>query len=163
MNGQSLGKRQMEIKVIKLDGSRPSLGAYILRWIIRPVDTFMSGAIAILTILINGKGQRLGDLAAGTTVIKTKRRTTLKAQEVFKQSNPDYELTFPQVSGLTDHDISLINEALTVFRDSANLTPLVAIEQKVKAHLNITQTDLTSVQFLHTIVKDYTHYNTQRY
>jgi len=161
LNGQSLGKKQMQIKVVKLDGSRPSIGAYLLRWIIRPIDNFMMGAIAILSILITGKGQRLGDLAAGTTVIRTKAEATLKSQEIFKQANPNYQMTFPQVSNLSDHDVNLIREALGVFRDSANLKPLITIEKKVKAHLNINDTDLTSVQFLHTIVKDYTHYNTQ--
>ena len=163
LNGQSIGKRQMQIKVVKLDGSRPSLGAYILRWVIRPVDNFMIGAIGVLTILLTGKGQRLGDLAAGTTVIRTKRQTTLKSQEIFKQSDPNYKMTFPQVSQLSDHDISLIKEALAVFRDTANLQPIITIEQKVKSHLNINDDKHTSVKFLHTIIKDYTHYNTQGY
>ncbi len=163
LNGQSIGKRQMQIKVVKLDGSRPSLGAYILRWLIRPVDNFMMGAIAILTILLTGKGQRLGDLAAGTTVIRTKRQATLKSQEIFKQADPNYKMTFPQVSQLSDHDVNLIREALSVFRDTANLKPLLIIEKKVKSHLNINDEKLTSVKFLHTIIKDYTHYNTQGY
>jgi uncharacterized RDD family membrane protein YckC len=35
MNGQSLGKRSMKIKVISLDGARPNVGQYLLRWIFR--------------------------------------------------------------------------------------------------------------------------------
>ncbi|WP_409024770.1 hypothetical protein [Flectobacillus sp. BAB-3569] len=30
-----MGKRARNIKVIKLDGSAPTIGAYILRWIFR--------------------------------------------------------------------------------------------------------------------------------
>src|SRR5574341_1922061 len=73
MDGQSLGKKLLKIKVIKLDGSPPDFGSYLLRWLLRWLDvTICWGGIAILTILINGRGQRLGDLAAGTTVIKLK-------------------------------------------------------------------------------------------
>jgi uncharacterized RDD family membrane protein YckC len=34
MNGQSIGKKAMSVKVVNLDGSQPSLGNYLLRWIL---------------------------------------------------------------------------------------------------------------------------------
>jgi uncharacterized RDD family membrane protein YckC len=71
MNGQSPGKRQMNIKVVRLDGTPPTIGNYIIRWLLRIIEIdLMSGAIALLTIAISGKGQRVGDIAAGTTVVK---------------------------------------------------------------------------------------------
>ncbi|MDX1627762.1 MAG: RDD family protein, partial [Fulvivirga sp.] len=73
-NGQSIGKKQMKIKVVQLDGSSPTFGAYILRWILRLVDiSTFSGAIAVVTISMSKHGQRLGDMAAGTTVVKVER------------------------------------------------------------------------------------------
>ena len=38
MNGQSVGKKIMKIKVISLDGARPRLGQYLLRWLFRIID-----------------------------------------------------------------------------------------------------------------------------
>src|ERR1700743_3830347 len=38
MNGQSIGKRIMKIKVISLDGGQPRFGQYLLRWLFRIVD-----------------------------------------------------------------------------------------------------------------------------
>ncbi|HSJ12595.1 MAG TPA: RDD family protein, partial [Gillisia sp.] len=66
-NGKSPGKAALNIKVARLDGSRPGFGQYIIRWLLRLIDiSISSGGVAIVTILLNGKGQRLGDLAAGT-------------------------------------------------------------------------------------------------
>ncbi|MCB0780117.1 MAG: RDD family protein, partial [Flavobacteriales bacterium] len=67
LNGQSIGKRVRKIKVSRLDGGRPSFGQYLLRWVLRPIDSFYY--IGLVVILINGRGQRLGDLAAGTTIV----------------------------------------------------------------------------------------------
>src|SRR3989304_9839467 len=63
MDGQSWGKRAMNIKVVKMDGSQPSGIDYFIRWAFRLIDiTLSGGSIATLTIILNGKGQRLGDL-----------------------------------------------------------------------------------------------------
>jgi len=85
MNGQTPGKKFRNIKVIKMDGSQPTIGNYLLRWVFRLIDIGISyGGIAILTILINGKGQRIGDIAAGTTVIKLKKSVSLR-DTIFKK------------------------------------------------------------------------------
>jgi uncharacterized RDD family membrane protein YckC len=64
-NGQTPGKRINKTRVVKLDGSKPTLGSYLLRWLMRIIDIQMAtGSVAVLTILLNGKGQRLGDIAA---------------------------------------------------------------------------------------------------
>ncbi|HLC82856.1 MAG TPA: RDD family protein, partial [Bacteroidia bacterium] len=66
--GKSFGKMIMKIKVVKLDGTQAGFGAYLLRWLLRIIDTrIFSGGIALIAILANGKGQRIGDMAAGTT------------------------------------------------------------------------------------------------
>ena len=56
LNGQSIGKMVLNIKVVKLDGSRPSLGAYLIRWLFRILEiTLFTGVLALIVILINGK------------------------------------------------------------------------------------------------------------
>src|SRR5512145_3290094 len=75
MNGQSWGKKIMKIKVVKIDGTHPIFGPYLIRWIFRLVDVlFLFGAISTIVIIVNGKGQRLGDIAANTTVIRIKEK-----------------------------------------------------------------------------------------
>ena len=71
LNGQTIGKRVLNIKVVRLDGGKPTLGAYLLRWVLNIVDFgLFSQLVGVLTIAINGKGQRIGDIAADTTVIR---------------------------------------------------------------------------------------------
>src|SRR5690554_3046484 len=73
-NGRSPGKAAMGLRVVKLDGTKPAFSNYILRWLLRIIDiTATSGALALVSILLNGKGQRVGDLAASTTVITEKQ------------------------------------------------------------------------------------------
>ena len=38
LNGQSLGKMAMRIKVITLEGGQPSLSQYLIRWMFRIID-----------------------------------------------------------------------------------------------------------------------------
>ena len=93
MNGQSPGKYLNKIRVTKLDGSKPTFSNYLIRWMLRSIDiTMASGSLALLTILLNGKGQRLGDLAAGTTVISEK-----KIIEFFKKDFPDTLSLIPDI------------------------------------------------------------------
>ena len=78
MNGQSIGKKLMNIKVIGENGGRPALHQYLIRWLTRPFDlVFSLGLAGLLTTIMSKKNQRLGDMAAGTLVIKTKIETDI--------------------------------------------------------------------------------------
>ena len=70
-NGQSPGKRIMNIKVVTLHGRTPKAQDYFLRWIFRLLEiTGCLGVVAILYISSTEKNQRIGDLLAQTTVVK---------------------------------------------------------------------------------------------
>lgn len=158
MDGQTIGKQQMKLKVIKLDGSQPNLGAYLLRWIIKPIDFFpgIFGGVGLITYILNGKGQRVGDLAAGTAVIKLKPRVNLSYHREVASLDESYEPVFKEVMELQDRDIAMIKEALQVYKNSANLKPLSIIYNKTKSLLGV-ESDLPPVKFLYTVVKDYSH------
>jgi uncharacterized RDD family membrane protein YckC len=69
-NGQSPGKRQMGIRVIKEGGYRLDLTSSILRNIIRPIDTLpFFYALGGLLVALTPLHRRLGDIAAGTLVV----------------------------------------------------------------------------------------------
>src|ERR1700761_5193159 len=93
-NGQSLGKRVMKIKVISLDGARPKFSQYLLRWLFRIVDfTLTLQVCGLITAAVSNKQQRVGDIVAGTTLIKTKPRTTIN-NLVFTPVVNEYEPVF---------------------------------------------------------------------
>ncbi len=74
-NGQSPGKRALGLRVIKAGGYPISFGDSAIRNLVRLVDflPFCYG-VGLLVMLINGNWQRLGDVAAGTVVVKTPRK-----------------------------------------------------------------------------------------
>ncbi len=70
--GQTLGKRALGIRVVRrADGAAASTGEVAVRTVLRLVDALpFLYLVGLVTILATGRrAQRLGDLAAGTTVV----------------------------------------------------------------------------------------------
>ncbi len=156
--GQSLGKMALSIRVVKLDGAQPSVIDYFIRWIFRIIDIPFYGSVAIITIAINGKGQRLGDLAAGTTVIDTTRKTNINTS-IYRKLPDDYQLQFRQVEKLDEKDIKIINKVLNhhkknYSRETTNM--LINAKEAVMKKTGI-KTTMPPRQFLQTIIKDYNY------
>jgi uncharacterized RDD family membrane protein YckC len=155
MHGQSIGKKMLKIKVVKLDGTEATLGGYLLRWLIWPVDTFLYGGIAIMCIAIGGKGQRLGDMAAGTTVIKLRTSVFLK-EHALNALNENYEPVFKTADQLPGDFVELINKAIRAKLEMLDEKPVALMARKTKERLDIS-TDMPDLKFLHTILKDYNY------
>lgn len=156
MNGQSPGKRALNIKVVRLDGESPTIGNYILRWILGPIDFLIIASVAITCILFSKNGQRLGDLAAGTTVVKLQREVARSSQEIIQALQEDHAVSFPAVINLQAADIKLIKEALDMNRQMGNMAPALHLTEKLK-QLYAIESDLPPLTFLYTVLKDYHH------
>lgn len=163
LNGQSFGKKILKIKVVKIDGSQPGIGSYFLRWLIKPIDVyFVYGSVGIITMLINGKGQRLGDLAANTTVIKLKQDVKLE-DILLPKVVEDYQVTYPEVSLLEDKDIQLIKDVFNHRLHTDNFTFNNLLDKTkigIAKKMGI-EPDTNAIRFLNTVVKDYTHINSK--
>jgi uncharacterized RDD family membrane protein YckC len=156
--GRSFGKMIMKIKVVKLDGTQANFGAYLLRWLLRIIDTrLFSGAVALIAILANDKGQRIGDMAAGTTVIKMKQKVQL-SDTILSRVKPEYTLVFPEVARLSDNDVAIIKEVLRISIPSNNYDAINRLAIKTKETMGIT-TNLPNAQFLSTVLMDYSFYS----
>ena len=69
--GQTVGKMVLGIKVVREDnGEAPGLGGATIRTLFRIVDGLFSYLVAFIAVLISGKNQRLGDMAAHTLVVR---------------------------------------------------------------------------------------------
>jgi uncharacterized RDD family membrane protein YckC len=69
--GQTVGKMLLGIKVVREDnGDVPGLGGATIRTVLRLIDGLFSYLVAFITVLISGKNQRLGDMAAHTLVVR---------------------------------------------------------------------------------------------
>ncbi|RNL49659.1 RDD family protein [Pedobacter jejuensis] len=161
MDGQTFGKKIMKIKVISLDGGQPTFGQYLMRWIFRIVDfgvIFGWGVVALISVAISKNHQRVGDMLAKTTLIKTVPRTKID-NVAFSFSLPeDYQPIFKEVVHLNDRDAELIYEVLTGFYQTGNPDLIYAMFAKTKNHIAATLPEgMNELQFLETVMKDYKH------
>jgi len=71
--GQTPGKRLAGIRVVRADGGPPGLSESLLRNVLRAVELPLGYAPAILSVALGSRRQRLGDLVAGTLVVRQRR------------------------------------------------------------------------------------------
>ncbi|MBT8261215.1 MAG: RDD family protein [Bacteroidia bacterium] len=159
-NGQSPGKRVMKLRVVKVDGSKPAFSNYLIRWLMRIVDlTLTSGALALVTILLNGKGQRLGDIAATTTVISEKPTMSL-AQTLLVDIPEDYEPMYPQVTVFNDNEMQTIKSVYNDAKYDGNHNVILKLAAKVSDVMEI-KYEGSPMAFVNKVIQDYNFY-TQR-
>ncbi|WP_316835672.1 RDD family protein [Pedobacter nutrimenti] len=162
MNGQTLGKRVMKIRVISLDGSQPTIGQYFIRWVFRLVDFVLTGQVlGLILIAITDKKQRIGDIVAGTTVIKTVPHTSFD-HIAFQPVEEAYTPVFSNIEQLTDRDVELIHEVISTYYKTLNPDLIYSMASRVGKHLSITPPpEMNQLDFLTTVVKDYKHLTSQ--
>lgn len=69
--GRTVGKVAVGLRVVSLDGGPVRFGQAAVRSMLQVPDVIASlGGVGMLSILLTSRGQRLGDLAAGTFVIR---------------------------------------------------------------------------------------------
>lgn len=154
MDGKSIGKRILNLKVARLDGGQPGLGHYLMRWIIRPIDSAPPIFLGAVVVLFNGKGQRLGDIAAGTCVISLKQRIRL-TDTVLAEVPEGHTPTYAEVVRLTDAHARLLKRVLS--NTSTRRRRLIQeMADRVKRELRIT-TEQPAEELLTTVLMDYVH------
>lgn len=176
LNGQSIGKKAMRIKVISADGGHPSVSQYLLRWLFRVVDfpiwilagiatnslpwwssVFLFGGLAV--ILITPYSQRIGDLVAGTILIDTRNRHSWE-DTVFTELSDNYQPRYPQVMQLSDKDINTLKSIINSVSKSGDYDLSMRIADRIRTKLNL-PSDQDSLEFLQTLLMDYNYYSTR--
>ncbi|MCW3807885.1 RDD family protein [Plebeiibacterium marinum] len=165
LNGQSFGKMVFKIKVVKLDGSELTLATCLVRWLFRIVDNLiLFGSIAVLTIILSKKSQRLGDITAGTTVIKL-NKANLFEDTSFVEVPESYDLKYPQVNLLNDTDANIIKDVLKLEKASGpgDVDSVESILKKtqraIQQKLSLTEVEVEPKEFLKSVLIDYNHMN----
>ncbi len=159
-NGQSLGKKAVGIKVVRIDGQEPSLSDLLIRATFHFIDTFLClGIIGAMMISSSSKNQRLGDMAGNTTVIKLRSSQQFRLSDILTINTLDeYEPQFPEVKNLTEKDMLLVKSTLMRYKNHPNQAHSTAINQLVKrimTLLDIKEIPAKKIDFLKTLIKDY--------
>ncbi len=158
LNGQSIGKKVMSIKVVRVDGKHPTIGNYLVRWVMRMVDISLTNGLgAVICIAATENGQRIGDIAAGTTVVSTKNPVEFK-ETIFEEFEAGYTVTYPEVRDLQDKDIHLIKDVLVQSEKVENPDIVFELADKLKSTLGVSTT-MAPKQFVKTLLKDYNYLN----
>lgn len=153
-NGQTIGKNAMRIRVVKLDGSKPTFSNFLIRWLLRIVDVSLTtGGLAVLTILIRGNGQRVGDMAAGTTVISEKYKATIQ-DTILRDLPESYTPKFNQVTLFNDREMQTIKNLYDDARRNGNHNVILALYNRIIEVTQI-QSELKPTELVDTVIKDY--------
>ncbi len=185
MKGQTIGKKLMRIKIINETGGNATLSQYMLRWLIRVGDNYLVALIYIfmilgpigfififffgfvgllifvdfLCMLINKKGQRMGDIAAGTILINTKTENVLH-QTVFMEVEETYTVRYPEVMKLSDRDMNTIKNIHTNLLKNYDSYLAANTAAKIKSVLKIISNE-EPIYFIETVLKDYNYLSTR--
>lgn len=121
-NGQSPGKRILGLRVIRDGGYPINFADSAIRNLVRVVDFLPFGyCIGFTVMLINGNWQRLGDLAAGTLVVKTSSKSLELTAPGTEASMPNINISpedfiyldLIQPDMITDIELGMIREFLS--------------------------------------------------
>ena len=157
-NGKSFGKWVMGLQVVCTDGTNPELANYLIRWMFRLVEiTVTFGLMALITVLVNGKGQRLGDMAAKTCLIKTRRKVRLK-DTIYAELDNQAEVKYPGVKELSDEQITTVREVLASRKKYEYATWFVMVQRTaniIQMKLGIKKLEVKADQFLKQVIDDY--------
>jgi len=156
--GQTIGKRLCKIKVVKIDGYQASFGDYLIRWLFRLIDIFSNtGLVALISIIVSNKSQRLGDISAGTAVISLKNNVTINST-ILEDIEDAYQPIYPLVIKLSDNDIRIIKETYNDAKRINDSELLHKLRLKIEEVSGIKKLSENNNDFIKTILKDYSFY-----
>ena len=110
--GQTPGKKAAGIRVVRTLGRPIDFSSSAIRNVLRVVDGLPFGYIpGTVSILVTKRNQRLGDLAAGTLVVREQRAEKRPAWQR-SDPQPTQEALLWDVSGVTPEDFGAIRQFL---------------------------------------------------
>lgn len=158
--GQSLGKNVVNVRVARVDGTPPGLGAYVLRWLLRPVEIWMTlGTVAMLAILLGKTGQRIGDRAAGTTVVRVRQHTSLAETGLVERPEADEPPHYPEAALLSSEDVQTVRAVLQQYRSMGKTGRSERLvrraKEAVERKMGVPPVDVPPQAFLLQVLRDY--------
>ena len=161
LNGQTLGKMALRIKVVPIHGFHLDLYQILMRWVFMPLEIgATAGGLASIIIGLSEKRQRIGDILANTIVIKKNKDHSLELSELKKLQNSVHEVTYPQVTKYNDAQVLVMKEVLHRYEQNPDMeesqTLLKSLLSKIKKDLDIHDSNETrGTAFIHTLIRDY--------
>lgn len=160
--GQTIGKKVVGIKVIRLDGKDPTPADFLTRAIFLLPDVVLSAGIPAVLLISSGRHkQRLGDMVAGTAVIQSTVSAAFTLEEIMGIRNrDDHEPEFPNVQRFTDEDMMIVKQTLARSQQYGNTAHRQAVRQlaiRLADQMEIDKAEVkhTPEKFLQVLLLDY--------
>ncbi|QDO94915.1 RDD family protein [Formosa sediminum] len=183
LNGQTLGKLLLQIKVINIEGFKPSITDYTIRWFLRTIDfnffsliyiyvaalgldsdyeililIFVIGKlIGFFLIIFTSKNQRFGDLMADTVVISLKDQVKF-SDTILEKITETYTPVYPSVIRLSDNDARIIKETFNMAAQANDYKTLLKLRNKIIEVTGIKSAHKNDKEFINVVLKDYNYY-----
>jgi hypothetical protein len=158
LEGQTIGKRLLQMKVVKIDGYQASFGDYLMRWLFRIIDVNISwGVVGLIAMITSAKTQRLGDMTAGTAVISLKNDININ-HTILEEIDTAYVPTYPLVIKLSDNDARIIKETFNVAVMKRDFATLIKLRNKIEEVTGVKNISGSDTDFIKTVLKDYSFY-----
>ncbi|MBU7015151.1 MAG: RDD family protein [Theionarchaea archaeon] len=162
LNGSSIGKNIMGLRVIKEDATPIDVVDSLTRNFVRYIDLWPGTCLVGFTVMmLNAKSKRLGDFAAGTIVVRT-RSVGLDKLEL-GESSYDYTVSrSPYLSQITPDEYQLMREFLVRYEKipihkAYMIAAKIASEMAEKLHLEAPRGMENCILFLKSCAKYYRH------
>ena len=143
-NGRTLGKAALGLRVVTVEGGPIRFRHAAIRGIIGLFELWITfGSVAVLSVIFTEKNQRLGDLSAGTLVLR--ERTSA--------ANAAAPMSFPAPYGYESYVASIDVSALTNAQYGVIRSFLIRVLQLTpgaRAALAVKLANSTSLQLRHT-------------
>ena len=141
-HGQTPGKRLLRIRVVKGDGSPVTLFSSAVRNLLRIVD-FLPACypVGLITMLVDKKHRRLGDLMAGTVLVRDEQIDLSRYEQVIATMTvSEVELATSYVSRFDQFEPAAQLRLGTKLAQRLGLTPAAtatALRDQISAHLKV--------------------------
>lgn len=160
LNGQTVGKMALKLRVVKLNGRQPSLSDYLFRWAFRCLDIYFSlGALAAVLVSSSSRAQRMGDIVSNTVVVRVVPQLNFRLADIMRINTVDnYEPKYPEVKRFSEEDMLLVKQTLERARKYPNLAHKKAVQlvvQRLSDQMGIEPPTTDYLGFLKTLVSDY--------
>jgi uncharacterized RDD family membrane protein YckC len=111
-SGRTPGKRAQRLRVVRTDGQPVGFAAVMVRNLVRIVDVFLLPFLAVISMVVTSRAQRLGDLAAGTMVVRERPIPVVGPVELEGSGGGARPISSLDTSGLTEREYGLIRSFL---------------------------------------------------
>ena len=187
MNGQSLGKKIMGLRVVNENGGKPSISQYLIRWLLRVSDLWIFLLVIILIvittsnpdfsrnlettfILLAALGFLITDLALVVTSKKGQRIGDILAHTILIRTNPRMSIEETVFQEVADSYVPSFPQIMQLSDKDINAIKSILETAKKKADFNMAaaasekikghlkiDSSMAPFDFLEVLLKDYNY------